>query len=109
MTLKMIYLQNMDWIIKIRPRAVADLEAATGWYNDKNPALGSKMLTEVDTAIKILKSRPYSFRFIYNPVRRLVLKKFPYKILFIINDTEIIILGIVHHKRSNRYVKRSYK
>ncbi len=99
----------MDWALKIRPLAFFDLDEAVKWYNYQKPGLGNVFLMEVNTSIEKLKNNPFTFRIIYDPVRRMVLKKFPYKILYIIENKEIIIIGIVHQKRSNRFLKRRYK
>ncbi|MEJ7679617.1 MAG: hypothetical protein WKG06_17500 [Segetibacter sp.] len=66
-------------------------------------------MIEANTSIEKLKDNPYTFSIIFDPVRRMVLKRFPYKILYIIENKEIITIEIVHHKRSNRFLKRRYR
>ncbi len=99
----------MDWVIRIRPLAFFDLEEGIRWYNYQKDGLGNLFLLEANASISKLKKNPYAFRIIFNPVRRVALKKFPYKILYTIDNYEVIIIGIIHHKRSNRYLRRRYK
>lgn len=99
----------MDWVIKITPLALFDLDEAAKWYNYQKQGLGNEFLIEANISIEKLKGNPYAFRIVFDPVRRFVLKRFPYKILFHVEREEIIVIGIVHHKRSSRYLKRRYK
>lgn len=99
----------MDWIIRISPLAFFDLDETVKWYNYQKPGLGNVFLINFNTSIEKIKNNPYSFRIISEPVRRMVLKKFPFKILYIIDINEIVIIGIVHQKRSNRFLKRRYR
>ena len=99
----------MDWAIKIRPLAFLDLDEAATWYNYQKAGLGIEFLIEANIFIEKLAKNPYAFRMLFDPVRRIVLKRFPYKILYFIENEKVIIIGIVHQKRSNRYLKRRYK
>lgn len=99
----------MDWIIRIRPVAFLDIEEGIRWYNFQKQGLGNSFLAEANTFIEKLKFNPFAFSIISDPVRRMTLKKFPYKILFIIDKKEVIIIGVIHHKRSNRYLRKRYK
>jgi plasmid stabilization system protein ParE len=99
----------MDWTVEITPRASLELDEDINWYNNLKPELGTEFLTEVTSSIEKPKDNPYAFRTIFHPVRRIVLKRFPYKILFHIVDQQIVVIGVVHHRRSNRYLKSHYK
>ncbi|MGI8635001.1 MAG: type II toxin-antitoxin system RelE/ParE family toxin [Segetibacter sp.] len=96
----------MVWIIKIRPLAYEDLDDIILWYDRQRQGLGHNFLIEFDKSVERLRVSPQAYGIIFNPVRTICLKRFPYKVLFIINSYEIIILGIVHHKVSNRYLNR---
>lgn len=96
----------MAWVIKIRPLAYVDLDDIIAWYNHQQQGLGQAFLIEFDKYVERLTVNPYAYAIIFNPVRRISLKRFPYKVLFTVTNEKITILGIVHHKRSNKYLKR---
>lgn len=100
----------MAWIITIRPIAYVDLDNIIAWYNLERENLGQQFLIEFNKYVEKVQENPYAYFTIFGPVRRLGLKKFLYKILFTINhgEAEITILGIVHYKRSNGYLKKRY-
>lgn len=101
----------MAWTIKIRPLAYIDLDKIAEWYNLQRGGLGGDFLREFDQYIAKLQVDPNRYFIIFQSVRRLALKKFPYKVLFIVNtdQNEVVILGVVHYKRSNSYLRRYYK
>lgn len=101
----------MAWIVKIRPIAYLDLDNTIAWYNLQRENLGQEFLIEFNKYVQKVEENPFAYFTIFGTVRRLALKRFPYKILFTVNtkEAEITILGIVHYKRSNRYLKKRRK
>jgi hypothetical protein len=95
--------------VKIRPLAFLDLDEAASWYNFQREGLGREFLLEVDFALERLIHNPLSYSIIFSPVRRILLKRFPYKILFVLENEEIVILGVVHSKRSTNYLKKRFR
>lgn len=100
----------MAFKILFKPIALIDVDEAISWYEKELKGLGYRFLNRLTEALEELKVNPNAYQIIYSPVRRMLLKSFPYKILYFIRDPEtIIILGVIHTKRSNRYIKKRLK
>ena len=78
----------MSYRLNIRPDAEADVVEAALWYEQQNPGLGEKFVTEVDQAIRRVLENPLAFRLIHrrHEVRRALTHRFPYKIFFTLKE-----------------------
>lgn len=100
----------MAFKILFKPIALIDIDEAISWYEKELQGLGHRFFNRLTEAINVLEDNPYVYQVIYDHVRRMLLKSFPYKILYFIQDSEtIVILGVIHTKRSNRYMKKRLK
>jgi hypothetical protein len=68
--------------------------------------LGDRFFLQILTSLNTIKENPFAFSFVKTPVRRCLIKKFPYKIYYLIDQATIVIIGIAHVKRSNRFLKK---
>jgi plasmid stabilization system protein ParE len=70
------------------------------------PGLGERFFKNFETTKEKLAIHPNHYSLITNEVRRCPIKKFPYSILYIIEEEKIIILAIIHRKRSNAFIRK---
>lgn len=97
----------MAFKILFKPIALIDVDEAIAWYEKELKGLGYRFFSRLTESLEQLKTKPESYQIIYPPVRRILLKSFPYKILYLIQEPHaIVILGVIHTKRSNRYIKK---
>lgn len=100
----------MGFNIDIKPIALLDIDEAIDWYEKKLEGLGEIFLAKIDEAFIRISDNPQAHQIVHDPVRRILLKTFPYKVLYLIKDDRtIIIIAVIHLKRSRRYVKRRSK
>lgn len=100
----------MVYEIVITTTALKDLKAAIEWYNKKNSIIGIRLINNFEIAIEKLKINPEIYTLIGKGVRGIEITKFPYKIFYYLNkNDEVIIIGIVHVKRGDSYVRRKLK
>ena len=100
----------MAFKIDIRPVALIDIDEAVGWYESELKGLGSRFLQKLDEAFSKLRENPQHYLKISDPVRRILLKSFPYKVLYLIGDEHtVVVIAILHVKRSKRYIKKRLK
>ena len=52
----------MNWRLDIRPDALADIEEAVAWYEQRQPGLGADFARAVQKAINALPQNPLSHR-----------------------------------------------
>lgn len=90
----------------IRPEAENDLREVFLWYEDKRKGLGYDFLLQVDAGIKTIERSPRVHPEKYKGTRAHLIKRFPYKIIYVVEERKIIILAILHEKRSPHLTKR---
>jgi toxin ParE1/3/4 len=86
----------------LRPAAVADIHAASKYYEEVRPGLGEELADDLDHLFTRLLAFPLSARIVagYEPVRRARLRRFPYQVFYRPDDDRTDILRIVHTARS---------
>ena len=86
------------------PLAEHELIDATAYYEEQKPGLGLEFLEEVKEAVNFLMLYPEAGSTVRSSVRRVILPKFSYSLFYrIIEDDQIRILAIAHHKRKPQY------
>lgn len=75
----------MAYTIKIEPKALADIQEITNWYNQRQAGLGKRFQEMTIEQIDHLRANPYCCAVRYNEIRCLVVKGFPYMVHFYIN------------------------
>jgi toxin ParE1/3/4 len=84
--------------------AEQELVDAVDYYEAAQAGLGLRYLQEVEYLIQLLVEFPEMGVVIQGSIRRLVLPKFPYSLLYrVLDDRQIRILAVAHHKQRPRY------
>jgi hypothetical protein len=94
--------------IRLAPEVPEELAEAVLWYEARRPGLGNEFLTEIESTLPIIESRPQSFPRLENvspayDIRRALLPRFPYAIVFLARTEELRVLAIAHAKRRPGY------
>ena len=74
--------------------------------DDIRPELGDRFADEVERALRDLSEYPLSGPAINRRARKKRLHSLPYNVLYVIHEGEILVLGIVHHRRGSREIRR---
>lgn len=86
------------------PLAEQELVDAAAYYEDRRLGLGLEYLEEVENAVNFISCYPEAGSIVRGSIRRLILPKFQYSLLYrIIEDGQIRILAVAHHKRKPQY------
>jgi hypothetical protein len=96
----------MAFNIIIKPIVFLDTEEAVVYYEKQVNGLGKRFYNQFLHSLNNIQSKPFTYSFVKNPVRRCRVLNFPYNIYYIIAEEDIFILGISHAKRSNAFVKK---
>jgi len=93
-------------MIAFHPDALAEVEAARDWYEEKRAGLGAALVDEVSHALARIEEAPQSF--VRDPAgraaRRAWLGRFPYSLIFtVLDDHRILIVAMAHAKRRQGY------
>lgn len=79
--------------------AQAEIQAATDYYESKEPGLGLRFVAELDRAIKLILQFPTSWSPFSRRSRRYVLRRFPYHIIYSVQQDTVMIVTVVHQRR----------
>lgn len=96
----------MKYRATIRPEAENDLKEAFSWYEDKRQGLGHDFLLQVDAGLKLIERNPKIYPPEYKETRKHVIKRFPYKVVYLVEKERIIVLAVIHGKRSPNLIKK---
>ncbi|WP_353932423.1 type II toxin-antitoxin system RelE/ParE family toxin [Okeanomitos corallinicola TIOX110] len=89
------------------PLAEQELTEAINYYEEQRTDLGLEYLEAVEQAVNCLMYYPEIGAKVRGSIRRLVIPKFPYSLLYrVLEEEEIRILAVAHHKRKPFYWSR---
>jgi toxin ParE1/3/4 len=90
--------------VVFHPLAEQELIEAAAYYQEQKLELGLEYLEEVEHAINFLIRYPEAGSIIRGSIRRLTLPKFPNYLLYrLLENEQIRILALAHHKRKPQY------
>ena len=84
----------------LSPFAELDLDSIYEWYMLHDEIIFMKFDNSFEDGLKLIVSNPYQYPVVHKNIRRAVLKKFPYGIYYSITEDKVIVLSVIHHKRS---------
>jgi len=93
----------MKWRIELRPQALAELDDAAAWYEEKSVGLGRDFVREISAAISTLALAPLVPRLRHRTagVRWISSKRFPYRIIYRVEAASVVVFAILHTARGD--------
>ena len=86
--------------LSVLAEAREDILAAARWYETREPGLGAALVEEIDTALSRISAGPELFPLMYRTARRALTRRFPYAVYFLYDETDIVILAVLHQRRN---------
>lgn len=83
-----------------QPAADRDIEGAFGWYESERAGLGLEFLDELRRVYVRVADGPLTYREIRSGIRRALLRRFPYAVYFAVERDAVVILAVLHARRS---------
>jgi len=96
----------VEYSLIIRPEAEGDLKEAYSWYEDRRQGLGHDFLLQADAGLNFIVRNPNIHPIEYKGTRKRLIKRFPYKIVYPVENERIIVLAVIHGRRSPALEKR---
>lgn len=96
----------MAFEIFLTPAAVLDVDEAITWYELKKAGLGRRFFYSLEQTLRQLEINPLAFFSVTPKVKRSLIRNFPYKVFYTVSGKKVIVLGVVHSKRSGKYIRR---
>ena len=85
-----------------RPEAEAELLDARSWYEGERVGLGVIFAEAIEATFTAILQNPLAYPRAKGDKRRALVRRFPYAVYFRPIDEEIIILAVMHGRRSPR-------
>ena len=94
----------MIYRLDIRPDALADIEEATHWYDERESGLGYEFAREVLGAVDTLANNPLAYRVRHRRknIRWKLLDRFPYRVVYQVASDVITVIAVLHSARHDR-------
>ena len=85
----------------LTPEAKTDVAQAVVWYRARSVRAAEEFLIAVGVALARIESQPTAQVAIDagTGARRALLRKFPHRVLYLINDDQIVVFAVMHHRR----------
>jgi plasmid stabilization system protein ParE len=92
----------MNRIVRLREEADRDLAAAASWYEQQREGLGHDFLDEALSAFRLIADQPLTYPVVHRDTRRALMTRFPFGIYFRVEQSQIVVLAVVHGSRHPR-------
>ncbi len=83
-----------------------NLKEAFSWYENRREGLGHDFLLQAEAGLRFIERSPEVCPSEYKGARKHFIKRFPYKIIYLIEGEIIIVLAVIHSKRSPNIIKK---
>lgn len=90
----------MKYKFIISDAAQLDYEEIIYWYSDSSSLIAERFRQNLKKSVKYIVSMPFASQMIAPDVRQHIIHKFPYKVIYTVENNEIVVVAIVHQKRS---------
>ena len=94
--------------VRFLEEAAEELEAAVKYYDAQAPDLGQSLVREVERLCSLIIKNPRTGSEVRPYVRRRLLRRFPFSLLYSIEDDEILIVAVAHHRREPGYWRERF-
>jgi toxin ParE1/3/4 len=84
--------------------AAQELRAEIAWLDRQSAGLGSRLLADVRSALRLVEEFP-ELGTRRQGCRRFLLSKFPFDLVYSIEGSVIVVLALAHHRRRPGYWK----
>jgi toxin ParE1/3/4 len=89
----------MSLPIHFRPQAEQDLAEAGTWYEEQQPGLCGRFLSEVEASLERVADNPHMYAVVEEDIRSCGLRRFPYLLYYRLLDDRIEVLAVLHGSR----------
>jgi toxin ParE1/3/4 len=84
----------------------ADIAEAMAGYRDISAALATRFAEELERVYTNVTEYPEMYPVVYKNFHRGLLRKFPYSVFYVLDESIVLIVGVVHQARDESTWKR---
>ena len=86
--------------------ARAEANAATAFYNEKQPGLAQRFLDDLEEALRRIRRHPQAYRQMDGEIRKCRVAHFPYGVIYRVRPDFIEVIAVMHLRRSPGYLEQ---
>lgn len=83
--------------------ARAEVEEAIAYFDEQRRGLGDRFEQDLFDTVGFITERPLSGKRLTENVRQVGLRTFRYNVVYVVDEDEIIIVAVAHHRRRPSY------
>jgi len=95
--------------IELSDFAIDDIAEILDWYRDQLGGLEKEFVVALETSFDQIVKNPLAFQIKIKQSRNILMQRFPYKVIFKIYGSKIKIIGVIHHLRSPKLIRKRLK
>jgi plasmid stabilization system protein ParE len=88
----------------IETAAEDDVAIGYSWYEQRVEGLGSRFVSELDSAFDRIIINPSSYPEVESGIRKCVVQTFPYLAFYTYDDEAVFILAVIHAAQDPAYI-----
>ena len=89
--------------VSFHPRARDEVEEAQAWYEERSLFAAAGFLNEISAAVRRISEAPKRHPVSLRGTRRILLGRFPFTIHYRVNENDVVVVAVAHHKRRPGY------
>lgn len=93
----------MTYNLHIRIEAEQDLSEAYHYYQDCRAGLGDEFLLCIEATLATITRQPSLYVSVHRNVRRALIHRFPFGVFYFVEDDHIIVVAVMHMRRSPQF------
>ncbi len=87
-------------LVVLSPEAEEEARAAFEWYYEQNQAVAARFEAELTAAVESLEEMPERGTQMEQGIRRISLPRFPYGLLYSQEEGRVLLVAVMHTRRS---------
>jgi toxin ParE1/3/4 len=91
--------------VDVHPEAIAEAQAAYGWYRQRNETAAEAFLAELDRAVELISEGPMRWPTHLHGTRRFLLRRFPFGVVYRQIGEAVQVVAVAHARRKPDYWK----
>jgi plasmid stabilization system protein ParE len=101
--------KSLEFVLEFSSQAREDVREVVLWYRNEQEGLEDRFLFSLKASTDSLIKNPLIYQVNFLSIRSMLMKRFPYRIYYSIEDDMVLILGVIHTKRSPKLIRKRIK
>src|SRR6267154_550008 len=101
--------KSPEYVLEFTAATREDIREIVWWYRNEQEGLEERFLLSLKASTDSLLKNPQIYQINFQSIRSLLLKRFPYRLYYFIENSSIVVLGVIHTKRNPKLIRKRVK